>query len=277
MGEARANSLAGKRIVITRAMTQSEELARKLSERGAIPLVFPLVSFAEPEDFGPLDKTIDELAKFDWVILTSVRAVRAVVGRASETRRSLRPAGSHWRAACVGPVTAKAADEAGLPVAHVSAMHNGVALAEELGDSLAGTKILLPRSDQANPSLPAALKRYGAEVTEVIAYRTVKAEEVNRSTLEEIAFGKTHAVLFFSPSAVKHYGLITGVSMRSLSGIQNETAIVAVGPVTANALHEVGVNRAIVATDTTSASLIETLEKHFAGNMKATPAGVKHE
>src|SRR5690242_21461385 len=54
-----ASSLAGKRIVITRAMTDSEELARELADRGAIPLVFPLISFSAPEDFGPLDEAID--------------------------------------------------------------------------------------------------------------------------------------------------------------------------------------------------------------------------
>src|SRR5262252_8779328 len=138
--------LAGKRIVITRAMTDCEELARELSRRGAIPAVFPLISFAAPEDFGPLDKAIDEFEQFDWIILTSVRAVRAVAGRVSESGRPLRPAGSHWRTACVGPITAEAARLAGFPVAHVAKTHNGVALAEELGSSLAGTRVLLPRS-----------------------------------------------------------------------------------------------------------------------------------
>jgi len=40
--------------VITRAATQSEVLALELTARGAIAVVLPLVSFAEPEDFAPL-------------------------------------------------------------------------------------------------------------------------------------------------------------------------------------------------------------------------------
>src|SRR5215472_6440217 len=181
-------------------MADCKDLARELSKRRAIPLVFPLVSFAAPEDFAPLDKAIDELAQFDWLILTSVRAVRAVAGRATESGRSLRPAGSTWRAACVGPVTAEAARFAGFPVAHVAETPNGVSLVEELENRLVGAKVLLPRSDQANPDLPAALRRYGAEVTEVIAYRTVKPADVDRSTLGEVAFAEVHAILFFSPS-----------------------------------------------------------------------------
>ncbi|HYL82599.1 MAG TPA: uroporphyrinogen-III synthase [Candidatus Angelobacter sp.] len=272
MAETRANSLAGRRIVITRAMTDSEDLARQLSERGAIPVVFPLISFAAPEDFGPLDKAIDEIAQFDWTILTSVRAVRAVADRAKGSGRSLRPAGSHWRAACVGPITAEAARLAGFPVAHVAETHNGVALAEELGSQLAGARVFLPRSDRANPDLPAALRRFGAEVTEVIAYRTVKPAEVDCKTSEEIKFEESHAVLFFSPSAVKFSAQL--FAMR-WSELQDKVAITAVGPVTAKALRDAGFTRIVVAENTSATSVIEALEKYFAGVEKTAPAGAK--
>ncbi|HKW31971.1 MAG TPA: uroporphyrinogen-III synthase [Candidatus Acidoferrum sp.] len=266
------SSLAGKRIVITRAMTDSEDLTHELSKRSAIPVLFPLVSFAEPEDFGPLDKAIDEIEQFDWIILTSARAVRAIASRALESGRSLVPSRNPQRVACVGPVTAKAAKLANFSVAHVATAHNGVALAEELGNRLQGVKVLLPRSNHANPDLPAALKRYGAQVTEVIAYRTVTPAEVDRKTSEEIIFGECHAVLFFSPSAVKHSTGLFGI--RSLGGLQDKLAITAVGPVTAKALREAGVERIVVASDTTAASVIDALEKHFAA-AKAAPAGAK--
>ena len=156
---------------------------------------------------------------------------------------------------------------------YVATIHNGVALADELGSKLRGVKVLLPRSDRANPDLPAALKRHGAVVTEVIAYRTLRLVEVDRSNLTEIANGETHAVLFFSPSAVQHFGVLSG--MRSLGGMQDKLAITAVGPVTAKALREAGVTRAVVAADTTAAAVVEVLEKYFAGAGKAVPVGVK--
>ena len=273
MAEAKQSSLAGKRVVITRAMTDSEELARELSKHEAIPLIFPLVSFAEPEDFGPLDKAIDELAEFDWVILTSVRAVRAVAGRARGSGRPLRPTGSHWRAACVGPVTAEAARQAGFPVAHVAQTHNGVALAEEICSQLDGARVLLPRSDRANPDLPATLKKLGAEVTEVIAYRTVKPAEVDCKATEEIRFGEWHAALFFSPSAVKFASWL--FSMRPVSVQQDEPVIIAVGLVTAKALREAGFTRIVVAPETTAASVIEALENFFAAAEKSAQTGVR--
>jgi uroporphyrinogen-III synthase len=273
VGEAAPKSLAGKRIVITRSAMQSEAIARELTNRGAIPVVLPLVAFGEPEDFAPLDAALAGIQRFDWMILTSAQAVRSVVKRCEELKRGLASVESILKIACVGPVTAEAARQAGLPVAYVSQTHTGAGLAEELGSKLAGAKVLLPRSDRANPDLPVALKRHGAEVSEVISYRTLRPSAVDEKNLRQIADGEADAVLFFSPSAVQHFAdLLGGEQLRAL---QDKLAITAVGPVTANALRQAGVSTAVVAADTTSVAVMEALEKHFAGAGKAAPAGVK--
>lgn len=271
MHENSPSSLAGKRIVITRAMTDSEDLARELVKRKAIPLVYPLVSFAAPEDFGPLDRAIDEITQFDWIILTSARAVRSLAQRAFESHRSLFPNESRAQVACVGPVTAEAAKRGQFPVTFVAATHSGAALANELGGRLTDMRVLLPRSDRANPDLPSALKKHGAHVTEVIAYRTVKSSEVDRKASEEIRFGEWHGVLFFSPSAVKFLPELFAMRWNEL---QDKVAIIAVGPVTAKALREAGLERIVVASDTTTASVIDALEKYF-GAANAAPGGAK--
>jgi uroporphyrinogen-III synthase len=273
VAEASQSALSGKRIVITRAALQSEALAREFSARGAIPVVLPLVSFADPEDFASLDAASVDITRFDWIIFTSAQAVRAVVKRGEELKRSLIHAGNMLRIACVGPVTAEAARRAGLPVEYVAETHTGAALVEELGDRLQGTKVFLPRSDRANPDLPLALKRHGAQVTEVIAYRTLRPTDVDQRNLRQIAEGAADAVLFFSPSAVQYFAELFG--SEQLRALQDKLAITAVGPVTANALREAGVRRAVLAEDTTGAAVIEALEKHFAGNVKQAQAGAK--
>ena len=248
-------------------------LAKELSARGAIPVVLPLVSFADPQDFAPLDRAIAEIQQFDWIVLTSAQAVRAVVKRGEELERSLIRSGSKLRIASVGPVTAEAARQAGLPVEYVAETHTGAALAEELGDRLQGARVFLPRSDRANPDLPAALKRRGAQVTEVIAYRTLKPTDVDQRNLRQMAEGAADAVLFFSPSAVQHFAeLFGGEQLRAL---QDKLAITAVGPVTANVLRQAGVGRTVLAGDTTAAAVVDALEKHFAGTVKRAPAGTK--
>ena len=265
--------MAGKRIVITRSAAQSEAIARDLTARGAIPVVVPLVAFAEPEDFAPLDAAIAEIQRYDWMILTSAQAVRSVVKRSEQLRRGPVGVGAELRIACVGPVTAEAARQAGLAVEYVAKKHTGAGLAEELGGKLAGARVLLPRSDRANPDLPVALKLHGAQVTEVIAYRTLRPTAVDEKNLRQIADGQVDAVLFFSPSAVHHFEELAGG--EQLRGLQDKLAITAVGPVTANALREAGVSRAVVAADTSAAAVIEALEKHFAGVRKPAQAGAK--
>jgi uroporphyrinogen III methyltransferase/synthase len=131
----------------------------------------------------------------------------------------------------------------------------------------------LPRSDRANPDLPVALKRLGAEVTEVIAYRTLRPAAADERNLSQIADGAADAVLFFSPSAVQHFAeMFGGEQFRAL---QDKLAITAVGPVTEKALRGVGVQRTLLAEDTTSTAVIEALEAHFAGAAKPAQAGAK--
>jgi len=263
----------GKRIVITRAAAQSEAIARELTARGAVPMVVPLVAFAEPEDFAPLDAAITEIQRFDWMIVTSAQAVRSLVKRGEQQKLVLNRSESKPRIACVGPVSAEAARQAGLTVEYVAETHTGAALAEELGNRLQGAKVFLPRSDRSNPELPLALKRHGAKLTEVIAYRTLRPAATDERNLRQIADGAADAVLFFSPSAVHHFAELFGG--EQLRGLQDKLAITAVGPVTGNALREAGVRRMVIAGDTTAAAVIEALERHFAEVAKPAQAGVR--
>ena len=273
MAEALPSSLGGKRIVITRSAAQSAAIAQELSARGAVPIVLPLVSFADPEDFAPLDAAIAQIEQFDWVIFTSAQAVRAVVRRGEELKNPLVRTGGKFRIAAVGPATAEAARETGLSVEYTAETHTGAGLADELGKRLFGTKVFLPRSDRANPDLPPALKRHGARVSEVVAYRTLRPTEIDQRNLRQVAEGDADAILFFSPSAVQSFvSLFGGEQLRKL---QDKLCIAAVGPVTASALREAGVLRVVLAGDTTAAAVIEALELHFTGAVKHAPAGAK--
>ena len=273
MAQGIASALAGKRIVITRAAEHCERLAKKLSARGAIPVTLPLISFADPEACEPLDEAILEIERFDWVIFTSAQAVRAVVARSETLGLELVQKEGRSQVAAVGPVSAEAARGAGLVVTHVAETHSGLALAEELGERLRGRKVLLPRSDRANPELPEALKRHGAQVKEVIAYRTLRASQFDQQVLQRVAAGEADAVLFFSPSAVQHFTELVG--REKIGILEKKIALAAVGPVTAGALRRMGVERLLTSADTSAASVLETLERHFAEDLKGSRAGAK--
>ena len=267
--------LSGKRVVITRAARQSVELVEHLGKLGGLPILLPLVAFSAPEDFGPMDAALDRLEQFDWIIFTSENAVRAVVKRAGVRGNLRNVAGRRSRAAAVGPTTASAAERAGFFVDYQAQTHSGAALANELGEKLRGQTLFLPRSDRANPDLPQLLRNYGAEVTEVVAYRTVTPVNLDEQKIAAIVNGEVEAILFFSPTAVEHFIGIVGT--EKLLDLQNHLAITAVGPITANALHQSGVDTLLVAEDTTTHAVIAILNQHFAGPRKPSAVGVVKE
>lgn len=275
MDKITTSSLAGKRIIITRAARQSVELLDKLRQLGALPSMLPLVSFSAPEDYSPLDAALEQLEQFDWIIFTSENAVRAVVKRASVRGNLRNVAGRRSRAAAVGPTTAVAAERAGFFVDYQAKTHSGAALANELGERVRNQSIFLPRSDRANPDLPGLLRAHGAQVTEVVAYRTVTPVNLDREKIAAIVSGETEALLFFSPTAVENFSGIAGD--RTLVDLQQRMAITAVGPITAHALNQAGVHTLVVAEEPTSDAVIAALEKHFAKAAKMSAAGVTRE
>jgi uroporphyrinogen III methyltransferase/synthase len=265
------SSLVGKRVLITRAALQSEDLANALKKRGAVPIMKPLIAFSDPDDFSPLDTAISRMEQFDWLMFTSGEGVRAVAKRSSKLGQNLAQYCSDLSVAAVGPATAEELRKSGLHVDYVAKVHSGIGLANELGVRLRDKKVLLPRSDRANPDLPKVLKQYGAEVIEVIAYKTLPTAETELTELTEFVNGKAEAVLFFSPSAVLHFTEVFGA--EQLSTIENKLAITAVGPVTASALRQAGAHRIVIAADTTADAVVAALEEHFASAAKQAPAG----
>jgi uroporphyrinogen-III synthase len=275
VAEAAAKALAGKRVVVTRAAEQSESLLTALREQHAIPITLPLVAFAPPEDLRPLDDTIRNFGRYDWVFLTSQNALRALQERSDFLGLQLAKILMEVSVAAVGPATAESARNAGLKVAYVATRHQGVALAEELAAQVKGKRVLLPRSDRASRDLVDTLNRVGAFVSEVTAYTTVATSEQETRSHEAVLREGADAVLFFSPSAVHHFFDFLGRA-RFLT-LSQEAAFTAIGPVTKGALREAGATRIVVARDTTVAAIVAALGEFFAKPHQSLPAGVKPE
>ena len=252
--------LEGKRIVVTRAVEQARELLRRLESMGATVLLFPAVSFSEPSDTAGLDRTIRSLGKFDWILFTSANAVRFFASRCRKLGVDPTQDGN-YRCAAVGPATASAVAAEGFPVDHVAQEFLGAALARELSASIAGMKILLPRSERARPDLPEALKAAGAEVTEVVAYHTGGVGAIEPGVMRAIREAQVDVISFFSPSAIEN--MRAEIGQEVLSRLGANAALAAVGPVTAAALRNAGLPVAIEAPLTTAESMAEAIENYF--------------
>lgn len=275
MAEPVAKALAGKRVVVTRGAEQSESLIVALREHGAVPIVLPLVAFVQPDDLRPLDDTIQNLGRFDWVFLTSQNAISALRERSDFLGLNLAKALIGVKIAAVGPATAEAARNAGLEITYVATKHQGTALAEELAARVKGKRVLLPRSDRANRDLVDTLNRWGALVSEVIAYKTVVTSEHEMRNNEAALRNGADAVLFFSPSAVQH--LVDLLGRDRFLAFSREAAFTAIGPVTERALREAGATRIVVARDASIAATLGALAEFLMKTQQSLPAGVKPE
>jgi uroporphyrinogen-III synthase len=270
--ERSGNVLQGKRVVVTRAVEQSEGLIKELERRGASAIVLPMVAFGPPDDVAALDAAIRRMPAFDWVFLTSQNALRVILERCESLKLHLREAFSGVKVAAVGPTTAEAVAKAGLDVSYVASKHEGVALAEELAKEVRYKRVLLPRSDRANPALVEKLKGLGAEVTEVCAYKTVKPEQ---GDLEKAAVleQRIDALVFFSPSAVHHLRELLG--SENFLELSRRSVFAAIGPVTEEALRKAKVERVLLAGDTSVGAILDTLANYFAQQGTGVSAGVK--
>jgi uroporphyrinogen-III synthase len=267
--------LAGKIVVVTRAEAQSGEICEALKARGATARLLPLVSFAPPENCEEMDAALKEIASFDWVLFTSANAVSAVERRAEQLGLRLDATVKLPWAAAVGPATSDAAEGAGFAVEYVAADHSGAGLARELGAELRGKKVLLPRSDRANPELPAALRKSGAVVTEVVAYRNLPPSTTDRGKVQDSVSGGVDAILFYSPSAVRNFVELAG--REKLAALQGRAVMVAIGHATSAALSSAGIQRIARAADTTAKAVVEALEGHLARTKRRSAAGAYDE
>ena len=105
--------LLGRRIVVTRSRAQASDLVQALSDLGAECLECPTIQVAPPDDVGPLDRAIADLAAFDWIVFTSVNGVSGFFERLFGAGKDVRALG-RLRTAAIGPATAERLKSFGL-------------------------------------------------------------------------------------------------------------------------------------------------------------------
>jgi uroporphyrinogen III methyltransferase/synthase len=170
--------LFGRRVVVTQAQGQSEELTRRLQEHGAEVLEVPAMRFTPPSDPEPLRQALTRLKGYDWILFSSPTSVTSFWDAFFAIHRDWRELGPA-RLGAYGPQTAAKLQAMHLAVAAIPAGHQGPAIAEALSrhGALAGRRILLLRPEGASPKVPGPLRQQGAMVEEVACYRAVVATD----------------------------------------------------------------------------------------------------
>lgn len=243
------------RIVVPRAREQASSLSSFLEEIGVEPVELPTISFGEPEDWTPVDKALAALSSFAWVVFTSGTTVERFLEQA-ERHRGWKPEMARCRIAAVGPSTARALHAKGLRVDLVPSVYTSQGLLRELAPRAAGARVLLARGDIADSALPRGLEAAGAEVVEVVVYRTIPPPGLREETLRVLAQG-VDIVCFTSASTVKN--LVTALG-SDVCRLQTIPAAV-IGPVTAQAARQAGLSIVAEAEESTIPGLVAAVRQ----------------
>ncbi len=256
--------LSGRRIVVTRSREQAAELIDMLEERGAEAIAAPSIRIAPPEDPTALDAACAGAGSFDWIVFASANAVDYFMKRllANGDVRDLHGV----RLCTIGPSTASHLQRYGIRVDLMPAEFRADAVAEGLlaAGHVKGQRILIPRADIARDQLAEELREAGAEVTEVVAYRTLPGStdrggyDVYRMLLDR----QIDAVTFASASAVRNFVAMLGRDQAA--DLLRTTVVASIGPVTAEAAQQLDIATTVMPERYTIPDLVDALVEHFA-------------
>src|SRR5437588_6695818 len=252
-----ARPLFGKRVLVTRPRDQAAELVERLEAMGAEAIEAPMIRIVPPEDHGPLDDACVNAKTFDWIVFSSTNAVDSFIERLLATPHDLRALGT-VKLCAVGPATAERLAKHGLKVDLTPAEYRAESVLHAIsnGRDMQGLKILLPRADIGRDLLAEEPRKQGAEVTEVVAYRTIVAEperegepDIYRMLLEH----RIDVVTFTSASAVRNFVKVLGA--EPAADLLRTTIVASIGPVTAEAATQCNIQATIMPEEYTIVAL----------------------
>ncbi len=252
--------LVGVRVLVGRARHQASALSAGLKELGAEVIEIPFIEIRPPRSYKPLDSALERIAKYDWLILTSVNGVDAVATRLKHLKIK-RAALSSVRVAAIGPSTRDAAEKLGLKVAIVPKQYVAESVVESLRGNVEGKRVLLARAKVARDVIPRELRNMGANVDVVEAYETVvpKSSQKRIRALMSNPKLRPNVVTFTSSSTVRNFVHLLGGRGRppdtELEGVQ----FASIGPITSATLRELGMPVQIEAREFTIPGLIQAI------------------
>lgn len=261
--------LLGKRIMVTRTREQASELVATLEEMGADCIEFATISLAPPDSWNPLDAALQEISTFDWLMFTSINAIKYFFHRLIEQGLDSR-ALNGIKIAAVGSATSDELRKYGLRADLLpETEYTGSGLAEALiARGASGKRFLLPRALVASEALPEALRAAGGEVVVAPVYQNVRPEG-HEEELRQLFLDKSvDMVTFTSSSTFTNFMFMMNPQGDSeLKHLLKDVHIASIGPITGKAIAKIGVQVDVQPKESyTIASLVENIVSFYAEN-----------
>lgn len=255
--------LFGKKIVVTRARSQASELTKLLEEQGAEVIEFPTIEIVPPASWKGMDRSINNLSTYDWIIFTSANGVHFFSERLKSNGKDVREL-KGIKIATIGEQTANAVEKIGLRVDIVPDEYRAEGLIESFKKiDVKGKRFLIPRAKEAREVLPQELQKMGAVVHVVKAYETKKpAIEKVKKIKEMLKRGEIDVVTFASSSTVKNFISALGKDNKLLLN----STIACIGPITAQPLKKIEIEPEIICNKYTVEELVREIVGYFGQN-----------
>jgi uroporphyrinogen-III synthase len=252
--------LSGWRILTTRASKQSGGLAAPLREMGAEVIEIPTIEIKPPTSYKALDTALKNIAKYDWLILTSVNGVEALFARLKKLRIPPEKL-AHLHVAAIGPATQREIENNGLEVAVTPDRYVAEAVVEALKGKTQAKRVLLVRAKVARDVLPTELRKSGAKVDVAEAYEThvPKGAKAKLNRLFSNDTSRPDIVTFTSSSTATNF--LALLEKDHWHGLR-EIWLASIGPVTSDTLRHAGFKPNIEALEYTMEGLALAICKH---------------
>jgi uroporphyrinogen-III synthase len=241
------------KILITRPRAQAEPFAKQLRSAGFEPVFFPVIEIRPVEDNTALDRALEKLDCYEWVVFTSVNAVNVVFGRLPASF-NIETLGVKF--AAIGPKTASALEKHGITPHFVPEEYVAEAILPGLGD-VRGKWILLPRAEIARKALPEAIFQADGIPHEISVYKTLPAKP-DPDGLAALRSG-VDVITLTSPPTVQNFVAIARQNGLDTLHLPNNPIFACIGPITEQAAREEGLVNLVIARKYTTEGLTEAI------------------
>ena len=278
--------LAGEKILITRAEHQVTDFKNKLEAAGAVPVVIPVIDFKEPESWDDLDKAIEDIKRFDWIIFASTNAVNCFIERYKAKNHDIQRL-AEIKLGAIGSKTAEELNKHGLKSSYQPSKFVAEEFVHQFPDrnNLKGLKVLWPRTNIGRTLIYDEFTARGASVTMATAYRTELPDNYeaisvelfnlcNQREVDLIAVASSQTVRnlatllkFGTVAYAKTQGFIVSPDSKaldsSIKSLMENIAIASIGPVTSKTARSYLGRVDTESSEHTIDGLIDAIVKYF--------------
>jgi uroporphyrinogen III methyltransferase/synthase len=254
----------GHRVLVTREHSEGFDM---LEDLGAEIILFPTVEIVPPDTWDELDRALENIQTYDWLIFTSANSIKYFFRRLIEKEYDIRDL-KGIKVCAIGSKTASEILKLGIRVDLVPDEFRAEGLVDAFMKTVkreasdlksgekeifSGMKFLLPRAEKAREVFPDKVRELGGRIDVPAAYRAVKPEFHGKGLRRFLREGRVTVATFTSAATFNNFREIMGEDADLLL---EKVAIAVIGPVTEKAVAKAGLRVEIMPGEATVEAMV---------------------